>query len=187
MLRRNIGLAAAAFVLTLTGAAGALQAQGAPWIHVEVIDSGDGGDKVNVNLPLSLAEVALDVLPDEVTEKITEKFQEKGITLADLRKLWAELKETGDAEFVTVESDEETVRVVRAGDLIQVRVEDQSGDDPEQVRVDIPVDVVDALLSGEGEELNLRAAVQQLSSRRGDIVNVDDGKSKVRVWIGSRS
>ena len=187
MLKRTFATAAAALVLTLTGAVGALQAQGAAWIHVEVIESGDKAEKVNVNLPLALAEVALDVLPDKMTGKVTEKFQENGITLADLRKVWAELKDTGDAEFVSVESDKETVRVIRSGQLIQVRVRDNGGDEPEQVSVDIPIEVVDALLSGDGEELNLRAAVQQLSTRRGDIVNVDDGKSKVRVWIGDRS
>ncbi|MEZ5364412.1 MAG: hypothetical protein R2748_19275 [Bryobacterales bacterium] len=177
--RSKAALAAAVLALTLSNSAAALQAQESPWIHVEVIDSGDKAEKVNVNVPLALAQVALDALPEDITGKITSKFQEKGIKLADLRKLWAELKNSGDAEFVKVESEEETVRVSRAGQLIQVRVEDRKGDAPEQVRVDIPVDVVDALLSGEGEELNLRAAIQQLSGRRGDIVNVTDAKSKV--------
>lgn len=187
MMQSRAGVAALALALSLTGAVRALEAQGTPWIHVEVIESGDKAEKVNVNVPLSLAEVALEVVPKDITEKVTSKFQEKGITLADLRKLWAELKNTGDAEFVTVESENETVRVVREGPVIQVRVNDRGGDAPEQVQVDIPIEVVDALLSGEGEELNLRAAVQQLRNRRGDIVNVDDGNSKVRVWIDARS
>ena len=187
MPRTKFGLAAAALALTLTASVSALQAQGTPWIHVQVIESGDKSEKVNVNLPLALAEVALEIVPDEMTGKLTGEFEEHGITLADLRRLWTELKNSGDAEFVTVESDDETVRVVREGELIRVRVEDQSGEQTEQVRVDIPIEVVDALLSGEGEELNLRGAVQQLRNRRGDIVNVDDGKSKVRVWIDSRS
>jgi hypothetical protein len=187
MMRNKAGVAALALALALTGAASALKAQGTPWIHVEVIEKGDGGDKVNVNLPLALAEVALEVMPKDVTEKVTSKFQEKGITLADLRKLWAELKNTGNAEFVTVESDDETVRVVREGPVIQVRVNDSKNDRDEQVQVDIPIEVVDALLSGEGEELNLPAAVQQLRNRRGDIVNVRDGENTVRVWIDART
>jgi hypothetical protein len=186
-LQRKVGLAAAALALTLAGAVSALQAQGVPWIHVEVIENGGKAEKVNVNVPLALAEVALEVIPKDVTEKVSAKFGEKGITLADLRKLWAEVKNTGDAEFVTVQSDEETVRVIRTGQVIQVRVTDSKGDKSEQVNVDIPIEVVDALLSGEGEELNFRAAVQQLRNRRGDIVNVDDGKSTVRVWIDARS
>ena len=188
MIRRSkAALAAAVLALTLSHSAAALQAQESPWIHVEVIESGGKAEKVNVNVPLSLAQVALDALPEDITGKITAEFQEKGIKLADLRKLWAELKNSGDAEFVKVESEKESVRVTRTGQLIQVRVEDRKGDATEQVHVDIPVDVVDALLSGEGEELNLRAAIQQLSGRRGDIVNVTDSKSKVRVWIDARS
>jgi hypothetical protein len=187
MSQLKLGLGAAALACTLAGLTPGLQAQGVPWIHVEVIESGDEPEKVNVNVPLALAEVALEVLPKDVTEKISSKFQEKDISLADLRKLWAELKNSGDAEFVTVESDDETVRVVREGQIIRVNVDDRGGDEPEQVRVEIPIEVVDALLSGEGEELNLRAAVQQLRNRRGDLVNVDDGKSKVRVWIDARS
>jgi hypothetical protein len=186
MLRIKFGLAAAVLALTLSPAASALEPQEAGWIHVQVVESGDKAEKVSVNFPLALAEAALEVLPDKMTAKVTEKFQEHGIKLADLRKLWAELKNSGDAEFVTVESDKETVRVVREGELIRVRVDDRGGDKTEQVRVDIPVEVVDALLSGEGEELNLRAAVQQLRNRHGDLVNVDDGESKVRVWIGGR-
>ena len=40
MLQRKVGFAAAALLLTLAGTVSALQAQGVPWIHVEVIDSG---------------------------------------------------------------------------------------------------------------------------------------------------
>jgi hypothetical protein len=51
------------------------------------------------------------------------------------------------------------------------------------VRVEIPIDVVDALLSGDGEELNVRGAFALLQKRRGDIVRVNDVQSTVRVWI----
>ncbi len=186
MLRTKSALVVAALGLWLSTTATALEQQAA-WIHVEVVESGDKAEKINVNLPLALAEVALEVLPDEATANVAEKFHEHGMSLADLRKLWAELKSAGDAELVTVESNDEKVRVVREDDLIRVRVEDRGGEALEQVRVDIPVPVVDALLSGEGEELNLRAAIQQLENRRGDIVTVDDGDSKVRVWISSGS
>jgi hypothetical protein len=49
--------------------------------------------------------------------------------------------------------------------------------------VEIPVDVVDALLSGPGDELDVRAALGQLQKRRGDVVRVNDEHSTVRVWI----
>ena len=169
----------------------AAQSADAAWIHVQVIEEGEDGETVSVNLPLSLARVALQVAPDKLTEKLTSKFNEEDIKIADLRALWAEVKRTGDAEFVSIESGEESVSVSRVGDLIKVFVEERGGDDGdeagERVQVDIPIVVVDALLSGEGEELNLEAAVARLGERRGDIVQVRDGSSRVRVWIDERS
>jgi hypothetical protein len=63
---------------------------------------------------------------------------------------------------------------------------DKTGEQPERVRVDIPVGVVDALLSGDGESFNLLAAINELEGNTGDIVNIEDGDETVRVWIGSQ-
>ena len=46
--------------------------------------------------------------------------------------------------------------------------------------------MVDALFSGEGQELNLKEAISELKSLRGDIVRVDDGETKVRIWIDEK-
>ncbi len=47
--------------------------------------------------------------------------------------------------------------------------------------------LVDAFLSGEGEEGNIQAAVAELQKRRGDIVRVRDDDSNVRVWIDEQN
>ncbi len=183
MIRTTIQTAALAALL----AAAPLVAQAqSSWLHVQVNEGGDAGSKVHVNLPLALAEAALAVVPDKVMGKVTEKLSEKDVSIADVRKLWAELKASGDAEFVTVEEADETVRVAREGEWIRVRV-DKKGQDAEKVQVDIPITVVDALLSGEGEELNLRAAIAELKGATGDIVRVTDGDETVRVWIDARN
>jgi len=101
----------------------------------------------------------------------------------------------GDAELVTVESEEENVRVMRKGDLVQVFVDNKPkvGKDGkavkggEEVRVEVPVSLVDAFLSGEGEEGNFEAAIAELQKRRGDIVRVKDDDSNVRVWIDEQN
>jgi hypothetical protein len=49
--------------------------------------------------------------------------------------------------------------------------------------VEVPVAVLDALFSGQGEELNIRAALAEIQKIRGDIVRVSDDDSRVRVWI----
>ena len=60
-------------------------------------------------------------------------------------------------------------------------------DTGEEVRVEVPVSLVDAFLSGEGEEGNMEAAVAELQKRRGDIVRVKDDDSNVRIWIDEQS
>ena len=58
---------------------------------------------------------------------------------------------------------------------------------PEPVRVEVPTSLVDALLSGEGDEANVEAAILELRKRRGDIVRVQDDDSHVRVWIDEQN
>lgn len=177
--------AGAILALTLWTSAAVAQ-NGKPWIHVEVRESGDSTEKVNVNLPLSLARVALQAVQSKVEDKLVDGLKKGELSLTDMRAMWVELRNSGDAELVAVEEKDQIVRVAREGQHIRVRVESKSGDG-EQVRVDLPVAVVDALMSGDGDELNLPAAIEQLESMRGDIVNVTDKKSTVRVWIDERS
>ena len=167
------------------GLAAPVWAQTSSWLHIQVTDRGEEGSKVNVNLPLSLAKVALGMAPKKFTDKAVEKLNEHDISITDIRTLWAELKNAGDAEFVTVEEADETVRVAREGDWLRVRV-DKNGEDGEHVKVDIPIAVVDALLSGDGESFNLLAAITELEGSTGDIVRVEDGEQTVRVWIGTQ-
>ncbi len=158
-----------------------------PWIHVEVQEGGDDDTQVRVNLPLSVVQVALEAAPKKCLEdgKIHLHHMNHDIDVEDLRKMWEELSAVGDAEFVSVEGDDETVRVSREGDVIRIVVDERKEGANEQVRVEVPVAVLDALFSGEGESLNLRDALEELKTQRGDIVRIDsgDGDTKVRVWI----
>jgi hypothetical protein len=171
--------------------AGRLDAQ-TPWIHVEVTEEGAKQSKVRVNLPLSVALVALEVAPDEIISDGHFNIDHHGhhdISVPDLRRIWQELRDSGEAEFVSVEEEDETVTIVREGDLIRIDVTDRSSDESksETVHVKVPIRVVDALLSGEGEELNLRAAVEELKSERGEIVRVEGPDENVRIWIDERN
>jgi hypothetical protein len=55
------------------------------------------------------------------------------------------------------------------------------------VRVEVPVSLVDALLSGEGDDVNIQAAVAELQKRRGDIVRVHDDDANVHIWIDEQN
>jgi hypothetical protein len=191
-IRAGIGL------LALAGAtAGTVAAQTAPtaWLHVRVEEARDSS-KVSVNLPLSVVEAVLKASP-EIIEKHGKIHlgRDHGLKLADLRRVWKELAAVGDAELVSVESDDENVKVQRKGDVVLVLVDKKPWSDKEgkkrkggeQVRVEVPVSLVDAFLSGEGDYGNLEAAVLELRKRRGDIVKVQDDGSHVRVWIDEQN
>jgi hypothetical protein len=162
---------------------GALQAAEPSWLHVQVTESGAKESKVSVNLPLALLDVAFDMAPDEAIKGGRVKLGTGDVKLADLRRMWVELKKAGDTEFVTVEEKDESVRVERKGARVQVRVADRKTG-VVKVSVDVPMSVVDALLQGEGDSLDLRAALAELKrTSSGEFINVNDGDSRVRVWI----
>ena len=55
------------------------------------------------------------------------------------------------------------------------------------MQVMIPLVVVDSLLSGEGEELNIGAALEAVKNLgSGDLVLIQADDTKVRVWIDER-
>ena len=176
---------AALGVFFLTAAASPLAAQ-TPWIHVEVDEAGEDATRVRMNLPLSLVQVAIDAAPDKVVKEghLHLGHSDHDIDVEDLRRAWQELRNAGDAELLSVEGADETVSIRRAGDLVLIDVDDRK--DGDKVNIQLPVSVVDALLSGEGEELNVKDAVAELKALRGDIVRVDDGESKVRIWIDEK-
>jgi hypothetical protein len=190
-IQAGVGLAA---LLGVAAAPAAAQTS-TPWLHVRVEEARQAS-KVSVNLPLSVVEAVLKASPDMIERHGKVHLgRDCGVRLADLRRVWKELAAVGDAELVTVESEDENVKVQRKGDLVQVFVDHKPWKDKEgktrkgaeQVRVEIPVSLVDALLSGEGDEANIEAAISELRKRRGDIVRVQGDDSHVRVWIDEQN
>ncbi len=157
------------------------EASNGPWIHIEVREHGGDGASVNVNLPISLADVALKMAKDKTVHGGHITIEDDDFTLEEMRELWNEVRKAGDAEFVTAKDGDETVRVSRKGESVFVNVD---GDHGEKVRIEMPVAVVDALLSGEGDELDVAAAIEKMKDmKKGEIVSVEDGEDTVRIWI----
>jgi hypothetical protein len=194
-MRKSILAGVGLLALSVLPAATAAAQTGTAWLHVRVEDAKEAS-KVAVNLPMTVVEAVLKASP-EIIEKHGKIHlgEEHGLKMADIRKAWKALAEAGDAELVTIESEGENVKVMRKGDLVQVFVDNKAkpGKDGkpakggEEVRVEVPVSLVDAFLSGEGEEGNIQAAVTELQKRRGDIVRVKDDDSNVRVWIDEQN
>lgn len=153
------------------------------WIHVHVQE--DGEDKVEINLPLRLVDVAIEANDAEEFAGDFHLGEKHGVSVEELRRVWNELRDAGDVEFVNVRDGDEKVRVYRRGDRVHLDVDE---DGEKKVRVELPSRVVDALLSGRGERLDLSAAAREMA-KLGDeqIVQIDDEGSRVRVWVDRKS
>jgi hypothetical protein len=152
-----------------------------PWIHVEV--TGESGTNMNLNLPLAAIEAALALAPETiVADGQLQLGGETEVPVVAIRGVWQELRDVGDVEFATIQHEDQDVRIAREGETILVNVTDRDDAD-DTVRVEIPVPVVDALLSGDGETLNVRAAIQELSTLRGEMVRVIESDNNIRIWI----
>ena len=191
---KKVLLGLAVIFLTRTGALAADR-----WVHVKVEDGGAQGETVRINLPLSLAEK---VLPAIHTDKLCAgkvKVSKGDIHDLDLRAVMEALRTAPDNEFITVESRHDNVRVAKAGGNLLIKVQEnketagtkaktETKTRAETVNVTIPIAVVEALLSGAQDELDILAAVRALGAV-GDtvLVSVDDQHSKVRIWVDSRN
>ena len=178
MKKTTVALALA--VLALAGAGALAAADNDLWLHVKVQEHED--TKVTVNLPMSVVGKALPMLPEEHFDGGRMHIEDLDMSVAEMRDLWREVQATPDATFVTVEEDDETVRVWKEGGYLMVSVIDHDGG--EHVEVRVPGKVVDALLSGEGEELDLTAAMEALVDEgEGQLVTVTGDDESVRVWV----
>ncbi|MDA2925751.1 hypothetical protein MYX78_00720 [Acidobacteria bacterium AH-259-G07] len=156
------------------------QAAPARWLHVRVEEAGKG-EKVKVNIPLAVVETVLPLVKEQHLAKGRVRLQEKGFTVSDLREVWRTLRAEGDMTLVELESSDADVRVFIEGDYLRVESAETS---EKKIHISVPTPVVDALLSGEGEEIDILAALQVLQQMGGqEIVSVQDDDTSVRVWI----
>ena len=54
----------------------------------------------------------------------------------------------------------------------------------QKVDLKVPVSVVDALLAGSGDELDIKGALVAMQKQNaGEILTVNDNETQVRIWI----
>jgi hypothetical protein len=153
------------------------------WLHVRVQEDGPDGERVSVNIPIQLVEAILPTIETDEMSGGMIHLHDADMEGIDLRELLKALQDAPDAEFVTVEGRDESVRVAKENDFIVVKAEE---DDGEKVRVTMPLDVVDAMLGGDSDKLDLVAALDALASYDGgDLVTVESEDSHIRIWIDS--
>ncbi len=190
MMKRAVGVMACIFAFA------AVAASADRWIHVRVTDSSPDGDRVRINIPLSLAEA---VLPTIKADKLCDGKVKSGGPRPRPGRFWRALLEAvskaQDNQYVTVESNHGNVEVAKAGEFLLIKVHD-SGERGKKaegaqkvgntVDIKIPFKVARALLSGSNDELNVLAAVRAIGEYSNlELVSVHDESNNVRIWVDS--
>jgi hypothetical protein len=162
------------------------------WLHVRVEERDSKGapsETVRVNLPLSVVEKVLPAVKVNRLEQGRLKLSELRIHEVDVRGVLEAVRGAKDGEFVTVESQKENVRVAKQGGYLIVQVrETREGEKHERVDVKMPFSVVDALLSGGKDELDILAGIRALKAHGdAELVTVKERRSSVRVWIDTKN
>jgi hypothetical protein len=170
--------------LVLALSAGVASAGSHKWFHVHVHEGGKGGEEIIINLPIKLVH---SLLPMIQSDSLGPGKFHLGMNKADnvsLKQAWAAVCEAEDGEYVTIRDREksESVRVAKQGDHLVVKVDKKD----EHVDIRIRTAVVDAMMAPAGDELDLVAAFDVLSEQEGDIITVQDGDDRVRIWIDDK-
>jgi len=180
MRKKSLILSAALLVLL----AGVTTAASKLWVHVHVEDA-TKEETVKINLPISVIETMLPIVEQKKLRDGHIKLNDSEFRVEDLRKVWNDIRDEGDMEFISVQGRDKNVRVFIEGNYLLVQPEEK---DKSKVDIRIPLKVVDAMLSGKGDELNLTAAVKALrDSGVRDIITVKDEDTSVRVWIDDKN
>lgn len=173
-------------MLSMTAAA-AWAAPAERYLHVRV-DDATNGQKVRINIPLSLAARVIPAIDHgRLRDGKIEigHFDANGV---NVRQVLDALKTAPDGEFVTVQQPGENVRVAKKNGMLIVRVRDTKGK-KQNVDVTVPWTVAEALASTtDKNQLNVEAAIQALEKAGNmTLVTVTGDHQNVRIWIDSKN
>src|SRR5271166_3289633 len=134
------------------------------WIHVRVESKEDKGETVRVNVPLELAVKVLPAINHENLQGGKVRIDSAHMQDVDLKTLLDAVRSAKDGEYVTVQSNENNVRVAKMGGYLYIHVTENKaaekasknaegkevaakGAKGSKVEIKIPMKVVDALFS----------------------------------------
>jgi len=173
-------------MIAVVVACGFALAQDRQWVHVRVASEGE--EKFNLNVPLSLIDTVLPMIEDkEFGSRRSHgvRWENHEWTLEELRELWNAVKQERGYDLATFGNRDSEVRLFLDEKYLRVESEDSSRD---RVSARIPISVVDALLSGSGERLDLSAAIDALKQLGSDeLISVEAERGSVQVWIDAQN
>ncbi|HTQ60691.1 MAG TPA: hypothetical protein VMI32_10735 [Candidatus Solibacter sp.] len=162
--------------------------QGEKWLHVRVISTDSKGETVRVNVPLELAEKVLPAIDHDRFHGGKVRIGCMDCDGVDVRTLFEAVRGAKDGQFVTVQSKNSDISVAKKDGQFLVHVHDKDKPKFSQVEVKVPMKVVEALLSGGKDELDIVAGLHALASQNDvELVSVKDEDNTIRVWMDSKN
>jgi hypothetical protein len=175
------------------------------WIHIRVISRDAKGEVVRINVPIELAAKVLPAVNKDRLHDGKVRIDSGQMQDVDLHAILDAVRTAKDGEYVTVQSNENNVRVSKSNGMLYITVTDKehakkpakedaaksakaSEAVETKVEIKVPLKVVDALLSAGKDELDLVAALHALSAH-GDteLVSVKDAENDIHIWIDSKN
>ena len=212
--RGFLGLIFAATLVAGSSLSGVALAQGTAsqpssksdqWIHIRVESKEDQGETVRLNVPMEMAVKVLPAIHQDRLHDGKVRIAPHHMEDVDCQAILDAVRTSRDGEYVTVQSNENDVRVAKKGGYLYIHITDkESGKKPaakdakqgaksaatreSKVEVKVPMKVVDALFSAGKDELDVLAALRALSAH-GDteLVTVKDDQNTVRIWVDSKN
>jgi hypothetical protein len=150
-------------------------------VVVDVREGGPDGNRIVVPVPLVLAQAALAIAPAVVPHEEKMQIPEEALGHMGLaREVIEALAAAPDGELVRVEDRNELVVISKEGRSLRVRVTSEK----ENVSVNVPLHLALQALPDERGRIRTAALAGALSSVRfTDLVDVQDGKDRVRVYV----
>lgn len=172
-------------ILILSSGA-ALGGQPERYLHVRVDNPGQS-KAVRVNMPLSMAEKILPTIQEGGLHD--GKFTLDAGTLhgVDVKALIESLRGVPDNDFVTIQNGKQDVRVAKSSGNLVVRVRG-NGEKNQAVDITVPLNVVEALFSPSGNDVDIVAAVRELENQGQTLlVTIQNAAQSVRIWVDEKS
>jgi hypothetical protein len=150
-------------------------------VVVDVREGGPDGTRIVVPVPLVLAQAALAIAPAVApAEKLRIPDNEALEHIGLAREVLEALAQAPDGELVRVEERNEQVVITKAGRSLRVRVTGER----ENVSVNVPLSLALQALPDEHGRIRTAALAGALAGVRfTDLVDVQDGKDHVRIWV----
>jgi hypothetical protein len=167
------------------------QTESAPpdgWLHIRIDNKESKGEVVRVNVPIEMAEKVLPAINHENLRHGKVHIDSGRMNDIDVRAVLDAIRTSKDGEYVTVQSNENDVRVAKSGGTLFVNVADKTGAKKSKVVIKIPMKVIDALFSAGKDEVDVVAALHALSAQ-GDteLVSVRNDGNDIRIWMDAKN